>query len=231
MTVTAVRTALSPAHARPSRPKVCVQTAHWYAFLRMLLGSIGSVSSRRAMTLPWHGGPGRVHRGLPPAASVAGSELGAWHGGQDLLLVVDRAAAVGGDAGGVVGGHHQRIDIAARDGQPEVVADEGDGARVVMAGAGHLVDAVDGLAGLLGIPGELRDPCVATDRHGPLAGPAVLVGLQGGVDAEVAPAHMLGQHAGVIRAGGTAVIERHRHRPVRAGRDRGLNWSLAAGSA
>src|SRR4029453_12841172 len=33
MPVTAVRTALSPAHARPSGPKVCVQTAHWYAFL------------------------------------------------------------------------------------------------------------------------------------------------------------------------------------------------------
>src|SRR5215208_7533821 len=106
--------------------------------------------------------------------SVAGPELGAWHGGQDLLLVVDRAAAISGDAGGVVGGHHQRIDVAAGDGQPEVVTDEGDGARVVVAGAGHLVDPVDGLAGLLGIPGELRDTHVATDRHGAAA--AVLIG-------------------------------------------------------
>src|SRR4029450_13443397 len=34
MPVTAVRTAVSPGHARPSRPKVCAQSGHWYAFLR-----------------------------------------------------------------------------------------------------------------------------------------------------------------------------------------------------
>src|SRR5215218_6997506 len=33
MPVTAVRTAVFPGHLRPSGPKVCVQTGHWYAFL------------------------------------------------------------------------------------------------------------------------------------------------------------------------------------------------------
>jgi hypothetical protein len=33
MPVTAVRTALSAGRARPSVPKVCVQSAHWYAFM------------------------------------------------------------------------------------------------------------------------------------------------------------------------------------------------------
>ena len=33
MPVTAVRTALSPARDRPSAPKGCVQSAHWYAFI------------------------------------------------------------------------------------------------------------------------------------------------------------------------------------------------------
>src|SRR5512132_2553446 len=32
MPVTAVRNAVSPGHARPSGPKVCAQSAHWYAF-------------------------------------------------------------------------------------------------------------------------------------------------------------------------------------------------------
>jgi hypothetical protein len=38
MPVTAVRTALSAGHARPSRSKVCVQSAHWYAFFRDAFG-------------------------------------------------------------------------------------------------------------------------------------------------------------------------------------------------
>src|SRR5215217_5240647 len=41
MPVTAVRTALSPGHARPSRPKVRVQSAHWYAFLVAVLTTAG----------------------------------------------------------------------------------------------------------------------------------------------------------------------------------------------
>src|SRR4029453_18112093 len=86
-----------------------------YAFLRMILGPIGSVSSRRAMTLLWAGGPGRVHRGLPPAASVAGPKGSTWHRGQDLLLVVDGAAVVGGDPGGIVGGHHQHAGAKIHD--------------------------------------------------------------------------------------------------------------------
>jgi hypothetical protein len=53
------------------------------------------------------------------ADSVAGPEGGAWHGGQDLLLVIDRAAAVGGDAGGLVGGDHQGIDVAPEMASPK----------------------------------------------------------------------------------------------------------------
>src|SRR6266508_4033119 len=34
MPVTAVRTAVSPGRIRPSGPKLCVQSAHWYAFLK-----------------------------------------------------------------------------------------------------------------------------------------------------------------------------------------------------
>jgi hypothetical protein len=33
MPATAVRTAISPGHSRPSGPKVCAQSGHWYAFL------------------------------------------------------------------------------------------------------------------------------------------------------------------------------------------------------
>src|SRR5512132_1439237 len=36
MPVTAVRSALPPGHARLSGPKVCAQSARWYAFLRLL---------------------------------------------------------------------------------------------------------------------------------------------------------------------------------------------------
>src|SRR5215213_11861444 len=128
----------------------------------MILGPIGS------MTLRWAWRPRQPRPGPPVEAaadSVAGAELGAWHGGQDLLLVVDGAAVVGGDPGGVVGGDHQGIDVAARDGQPEVVTNEGVAqARILVGRAGHLVDAVDGLAGLLRVPGELRDACVAAHR-------------------------------------------------------------------
>jgi hypothetical protein len=46
--------------------------------------------------------PFRIRAGRAPArpfaASVAGAEAGAWHGRQHLLLVVDRAALVGGHA-------------------------------------------------------------------------------------------------------------------------------------
>jgi hypothetical protein len=85
--------------------------------------------------------------------SVAGPELCSWHRGQHLVLVVDGAAVVGGDPGGIVGGDHQRIDAAAGDGQPEVVTDERVAqARVLVGGSGHLVDAVDGLTGLLRVP-------------------------------------------------------------------------------
>src|SRR5215217_6063283 len=43
MPVTAVRTAVPAGRARPSGPKVCVQTAHWYAFLRSVLRTGGAV--------------------------------------------------------------------------------------------------------------------------------------------------------------------------------------------
>ena len=89
----------------------------------------------------------------------------------------------------------------------------GSGARV-------LREAAEVLSRLLRIPGELRDPHVRSDRHGPAA--AVLVRLQRGVDAEVRPADVGGQDARVVRAGLATVVERDGHRAVRAGRDRRL---------
>src|SRR6266540_5657609 len=103
------------------------------------------------------GGPGHKGPGPPmKLGSVAGPEGRARYRGEYLLLVVDGAAIVAHHPGGVVGGDHQRIDVAPGDRQPEVVADERVGGAWVLVGcAGHLVDAVDGLPGLLGVPAEL----------------------------------------------------------------------------
>src|ERR671911_482545 len=122
MPVTAVRTALSAGGARPSGPKVCVQSEHWYAVLRSVdlcpVADYDAAVGREAPAVWLPGPPTNA-----AADSVAGPELGAWHRGQDLLLVVDGAAVIGGDAGGIVGGDHQRVDVAAGDRQPEVVTD------------------------------------------------------------------------------------------------------------
>ena len=70
---TAVRTALSPGHARPSGPKVCVQSAHWYAFLRAVLGP----SARCRFTGDDAAVAQRSRRWLPgpPTDAAAGSTL------------------------------------------------------------------------------------------------------------------------------------------------------------
>src|SRR5919108_5623348 len=104
----------------------------------------------------------RVARGARlEAEGSAGDRL------QDLLLVLDGSAAVAGDAGGIGGRDGERIDVAVRDRQSEVVADEGtEAAGIGVSGARHLVDPTDRLIRLLRIPGELRDLDVAADGDG-----------------------------------------------------------------
>ena len=70
----------------------------------------------------------------------------------------------------------QRVDVAARDRQAEVVADEPH--RAVGVVARQLTQAADRLARLLRVPAGLGDPHVAPGRRG--AAPGVLVGLQPG---------------------------------------------------
>src|SRR6266566_8928695 len=79
-------------------------------------GSRVSLTFRQAQ-MPKH----RVRRG---PCSEPGAEVRAWHGREHLLLVVHRPAAVGGHIGWVVRRDEQRVDVAAGDGQAEVVADE-----------------------------------------------------------------------------------------------------------
>src|SRR5713101_1601039 len=85
---------------------------------------------------------------------------------QDLLLVIEQLVVVIQDARRIVRRDRKRVDAGRRNGKAEVVADERGGARIVMAGRGHLALSTLGLevpcrairiheeAGLLGIPGE-----------------------------------------------------------------------------
>ena len=98
---------------------------------------------------------------------------------EDLVLVVDGTAIVGDDRRGrVVRRDPERVDVAARDREPEVVADEAapDGAGIVVAGARVLRHPADVLLRLIGIPRESRDTHVRADRH--RAGAGVLVRLK-----------------------------------------------------
>src|SRR4249919_3776719 len=96
----------------------------------------------------------------PPRATiclVARPEGRPGHDSEHLLLVVDRPAAVGGHRRrGVVGRDRIRVDIAVRDREAEVVADEtaASRARVAVSGARVLGYPVDLLLRLVGIPGE-----------------------------------------------------------------------------
>jgi hypothetical protein len=74
----------------------------------------------------------------------------------------------------------------------------------------HLVGAVDGLIGLLGVQGELGDPDVLPYRGG--AAYVVMERLERDVDAEVLPTDVLRHDRGVGGAGRPTVVERHRHR-------------------
>src|SRR5215218_8125159 len=95
----------------------------------------------------------------PSARSSAGLEPqgGAADGRQDLLLVVDRPALVGRHARRVVRRDEEAVDVAVRDGEAKVVADEAaaGGARIAGPGARILRQATAVLARLLRIPGEL----------------------------------------------------------------------------
>src|SRR6516162_6843277 len=109
------------------------------------------------------------------AGSELAAEVRAGHGREHLLLVVDRAAAVGGHVGRIVRRDEQRVDVTAGDRQPEVVADEPYGA--VGVGARKLAQAADRLAWLLRIPAEVRDARVAAGRHRARDSASILVGL------------------------------------------------------
>src|SRR5437870_3729248 len=110
--------------------------------------------------------------------SVAGAEVDSRHCCQYLLLVVDGAALVRGHVRGVVSRDHERVDVVRGDREPEVVADEAAARRAGIPGSGARIlrETAEMLSRLLRIPGELRDPHVRSDRHGP--GAAVLVRLQ-----------------------------------------------------
>src|SRR6516162_3954785 len=119
-------------------------------------------------------GPRTYDRGPATGGSVAATQAGARYRREYLLLVVDGAAAVCGDVGWVVRRGEQRVNVVARDREPEVVADEAHAA--VRVGAGKLRETVELLSRLLRIPAEVRDPVVATDGDSTAAG--VLVWLK-----------------------------------------------------
>src|SRR5206468_6354584 len=84
--------------------------------------------------------------------------------GEDLLLVVDGSTLVGRDAGGIVRGHEQRVDVAPRVGKTEVIANERVGrARIAVRRASQLANAVDMLVGIHRIPGVVRNTGMAAD--------------------------------------------------------------------
>src|SRR5438445_4291664 len=114
-------------------------------------------------------------------ASPSDPEIRSADGAEHLLLVIHESAALSRDAGRVVRGHEEGVDVARRDGKPEVIADEAPVARGPVTRTGHLRQAVDGLQRFGRVPRILRDPDVAAFGDGPAA--LVLEGLQRGVDA------------------------------------------------
>src|SRR5215475_13048516 len=74
--------------------------------------------------------PSRTNRAVLPK-SIAGAETAARHGGQHLLLVIDRAALVCDHVRRVMRRDHERVDVSGGDRECEVVPDEpaADGAR------------------------------------------------------------------------------------------------------
>ena len=147
--------------------------------------------------------------------SVACAEVGARHGREHLLLVVDRPTAVGDDIGRVVGRDKEGVDVARGDREPEVVADEADAA--VRVGARQLRQTPNGLPWLLRVPAVGSDPVVASDRDGAAA--AVLVGLERDVDAEVRASDVGREDARFVRARQTPVVEGNCDGSVRPGGD------------
>src|SRR5439155_1209329 len=153
-------------------------------------------------------------------ASPSDPEIRSAHRAEHLLLVIHESAALSGDPGRVVSGDEKGVDVARRDGQPEVVADEAPVARGPVTRAGHLGQTVDGLQRFGRVPRILRDPDVAALRNGAAA--VVLEGLQRGVDAEVGLPGMTGADAAVGWTGAASVVEGDRNRATRTCRDRGL---------
>jgi hypothetical protein len=93
-----------------------------------------------------------------------------------------------------MGRDEEPIDPRRRNREAEVVADEGpDRARVPVRGARHLVQPVDRLKRLFGIPRELGDTDVVADRNRTAS--AVLERLERRVDAEIRPADVPGPAA------------------------------------
>src|SRR5438094_1647409 len=173
------------------------------------------------------------------AASLTSSNSrdGSTNGSQHLLLVEQPIPLVGHDVRRVMGRDGERVNVVARNREPEVIADERTCARIVMGGAGHLTKATEGLqvrgraigideqGWLLRIPGVIGDPDIRAYRHGP--GAVIMVGLQAGVDAEAFPADVLPDDALVTRTGGAPVIEGDSHATIRT---RSNAWLELVGS-
>src|SRR5215813_8558511 len=70
----------------------------------------------------------RGHRGWRRPCSVPGAEVRTRHAHEHLPPAVHRPAAVVGHTRWVVGRGEQRVDVAGRDRQAEVLVDEPDGA-------------------------------------------------------------------------------------------------------